>query len=438
MRKIIFFIAFLLPFSASAKLLDLDFFMLDNGLQVAVIENHKAPVVLQMLYYKTGSINDPKGKGGIAHLLEHLMFRGTEKVPDKMFNRLTDEYGAANNAYTTFGETAYHEFSDISKLELMMALEADRMQNLVISDEVFLKEREVVLEERRQRFETKPAPLFYETLYKILWQDAPMANPVSGSAADIKALTKEDAELFYKQWYRPENALLVLAGDITLAEAQKLTQKYYGKIKNIGLMPSAPKYEASRPADMLFNMKLPSVEQPRFAQYIRLEPDSLTPTDNLALDLLTRYLSGDDTAYLYDKLVYQDKKFLGIDAGFSYDNDDGGMFGFYVAPPDNTLSTEQIAELIDKNVKEGLKALTAEKLLKIKNQMLSETVYLQENPQTAAKFVGEMLLADYSPDEIIHFDEAIKNITVEDVLNAWAKVEKSVVRLNGYLSGETK
>jgi predicted Zn-dependent peptidase len=114
------------------------------------------------------------------------------------------------------------------------------------------------------------------------------------------------------------------------------------------------------------------------------------------------------------------------------------MFGFYVAPPDDTLSTEQIAELIDKNVKEGLKALTAEKLLKIKNQMLSETVYLQENPQTAAKFVGEMLLADYSPDEIIHFDEAIKNITVEDVLNAWAKVEKFVVRLNGYLSGETK
>ena len=438
MRKIIFFIAFLLPFSASAKLLNLDYFELDNGLQVAVVENHKAPVALQMLYYKTGSINDPKGKGGIAHLLEHLMFRGTKKIPDQMFNRLTDEYGARNNAYTIFDVTAYYEFSDISKLELMMALEADRMQNLNISDEVFAKEREVVLEERRQRFETKPAPLFYETLYKLLWQDAPMANPVSGNVVDIKALTKADAELFYKQWYRPDNALLVLAGDITLKEAKTLVQKYYGTIKNQGSMPQMQKYEMPKAADMLFNMKLAAVEQPRFAQYIRIEPESLTVTDSLALELLAQYLAGDDTAYLYDQLVYKDKKFLAIDVGSSYNKNYGGVFAFYVSPPDDTLKIEQIAELIDINIKEGLKALTEEKLLKIKNQMLSDTVYLQENPQTAAKFVGEMLLAEYTPEEIIHFDEAIKSITVEDVLRAWEKVQASVVRLNGYLSGETK
>ena len=112
----------LLPWVAEAKLLDLDYFVLDNGLKVAVAENHKAPVVLQMLYYKTGSVNDPKGKGGIAHLLEHLMFRGTKQVPDGMFNRLTNEYGAADNAYTTYNETGYYEFSDISKLELMILL----------------------------------------------------------------------------------------------------------------------------------------------------------------------------------------------------------------------------------------------------------------------------------------------------------------------------
>ena len=438
MKKIIFFIAFLLPFSASAKLLDMDFFKLENGLQVAVVENHKAPVALQMLYYKTGSINDPKGKGGIAHLLEHLMFRGTHKVPDQMFNRLTDENGAQNNAYTTFGETAYHEFSDISKLELMMALEADRMHNLVISDDAFVKERDIVLEERKQRFETKPAPLFYETLHKLLWQEAPMANPVSGNVSDIKALTKADAELFYQKWYRPDNALLVLAGDITLDEAKLLAKKYYGRILHKGKLPAAPEYIAPRPADMLFNMKLPAVEQPRFAQYIRLEPKTLTQTDCLALNLLALYLAGDDTAYLYDKLVYQNKKFLGVDVGFDYDDDHGGMFAFYVAPPDDTLSTEQIAGLLAENTDKGLALLTEEKLLKIKNQLLSDTVYMQENPQTAAKFVGEMLLAKYTPDEIIHYDDAIKNISVEDVLTAWQKVQTSVVRLKGYLSGEKK
>lgn len=438
MRKIIFFIALFLPFSATAKLLDLDYFVLDNGLQVAVVENHKAPVALQMLYYKTGSINDPKGKGGIAHLLEHLMFRGTHQVPDQMFNRLTDEYGAQSNAYTTFGVTAYYEFSDISKLELMMALEADRMQNLTISDELFLKERDVVLEERMQRFETKPAPLFYETLYKLLWQDAPMANPVSGSAADIKTLTKADADNFYQHWYRPDNALLVLAGDITLDEAKTLAQKHFGQIKNKEILLEKPKYETPKASDMLFAMKLAAIEQPRFAQYIRLEPKALTKTDVLALDLLAQYLSGDDTAYLYEKLVYQDKKFLAVDTGFDYDDDNGGMFAFYVAPPDEKLKAEEIAELIEKNLEDGLKELTEEKLLKIKNQMLSDTIYVQENPQTAAKFVGEMLIAQYSPEEIIHFDEAIKNITVDDVLAAWEKVQQSVVRLKGYLGGENK
>ena len=265
-----------------------------------------------------------------------------------------------------------------------------------------------------------------------------MANPVSGSVSDIKGLTKTDAELFYQKWYRPDNALLVLAGDITLDEAKLLAKKYYGRIPNKGKLPDAPAYVAPRPAEMLFNMKLPAVEQPRFAQYIRLEPKTLTPTDCLALNLLAIYLAGDDTAYLYDKLVYQDKKFLGVDVGFDYDDDYGGMFAFYVAPPDDTLSAEQIAALIADNTDKGLALLTAEKLLKIKNQLLSDTVYMQENPRTAAKFVGEMLLAKYTPDEIIHYDDAIKNISVEDVLTAWQKVQTSVVRLKGYLSGEKK
>ena len=167
--------------TAEAKLMNLSHFTLGNGLEVAVVENHKAPIVLQMLYYKTGSVNDPKGKGGIAHLLEHMMFRGTKRLPDQTFNRLTEEHGAVSNAYTTYNETGYYEFSDIAKLELMMAMEAERMSGLEMDEAAFAKERDVVLQERRQRFETNPVPLFYETLNKILWQGHPLANPVSGS-----------------------------------------------------------------------------------------------------------------------------------------------------------------------------------------------------------------------------------------------------------------
>lgn len=182
--------------TAEAKLMNLSHFTLGNGLEVAVVENHKAPIVLQMLYYKTGSVNDPKGKGGIAHLLEHMMFRGTKRLPDQAFNRLTEEHGAVSNAYTTYNETGYYEFSDIAKLELMMAMEAERMSGLEMDEAAFAKERDVVLQERRQRFETNPVPLFYETLNKILWQGHPLANPVSGSPEEIKALSVADARDF--------------------------------------------------------------------------------------------------------------------------------------------------------------------------------------------------------------------------------------------------
>ncbi len=253
---------------------EIETFTLENGLEVAVIENHKAPVVLQMLYYKTGSANDPKGKGGIAHLLEHLMFRGTTQVADKEFNRLTDLYGAENNAYTTYNETGYYEFADVSKLELMMALEADRMANLDISEEAFAAERNIVLEERMQRFESNPVPLFYETVLKLL---------------------SDDARAFYRKWYRPDNALLVLSGDISLKEAKVLAKKYYGGLEADAPLEQ-PVYAAGRAAETFVSMKLKGVEQPRYVSAVRLDAGVLTKKDVLALSLLAEYLAGDDTS----------------------------------------------------------------------------------------------------------------------------------------------
>lgn len=437
MRKFIFLLAVLLPFSASAKLLDLTVFRLDNGLEVAVVENHKAPIVLQMLYYKTGSLNDPRGKGGIAHLLEHLMFRGTTEVPDRQFNQLTDEHGASNNAYTTFDVTAYFEFSDISKLELMMALEADRMAHLKISDEAFLSERDVVLQERYQRYETQPAPLFYEMLDKLLWQNHPRANPVSGNVSEIKALKREDAEDFYHKWYRPDNALLVLAGDIKPDEAKILAEKYYGKIKNPQTKSEVLEInEDPRAVDTFVKVQLEGVTQPRYASYIRLDAGELSKKDVLALNLLAEYLAGDDTSYLYDKLVYQDKKLLSIDIGLDYDEKYGGSLAFYAVPADDTLSAEEIARLLETEAGSGITHLVPEKLQKIQNQTLADTVYLQENPQSAARFVGTMLLDGYTAEQVMNYDEAITAVTLEDVVAAWQKVQAAKVRIKGYLEGK--
>lgn len=435
-KKFLVAIWLLLPFEAEAKLLDLSYFKLDNGLGVAVIENHKAPVVLQMLYYKTGSVNDPDGKGGLAHLLEHMMFRGTKNVQDQVFNRLTDENGAENNAYTTYNETGYYEFSDISKLELMMALEADRMTGLNLSEEAFVKERDIVLQERLQRFETKPTPLFYEMLNEMLWQEHPLSHPVSGKVNEIRGLQRDDAKVFYQKWYRPDNALLVLSGDISVDEAKVLAEKYYGAIKNEEMTIEPQEYAKPKEMDGILRVKLKGVEQPRFAMYVLLEGGTFSKQEILALELLAHYLAADDAAYLYDQLVYQDKKLLSVDMGVSYDEKLGGTLGFYAIPVEMNVFNGDMSKLLLTTVKNGLAELTEEKLKKIKNQMLSNTVYMQENPESAARFAGAMLMNGYSAQEIMLYDEAILKVSVEDVLKVWQKVMASKTRVSGYLEAE--
>lgn len=436
MKKWLILLACLLPLRVEAKLLELSYFELDNGLKVAVIENHKAPVVLHQLYYNTGSINDPNGKGGIAHLLEHLMFRGTKQVPDGVFNRLTDEYGAENNAYTTYDETGYYEFSDISKLELMMALEADRMSNLNLTEQAFLKERGIVLEERMQRFETNPVPLFYETMSKILWQEHPLSKPVSGSVTEIKGLQLQDAQNFYQTWYRPDNALLVLSGDITPKEAKEVVKKYYGSIpRGTAKLPQA---EINNPkaADTTVVMRRPAIEKSRYVSYVRIEPNTLSHKDEAALGVLLEYLAGDDTSYLYEHLVYGKKKLLSADMGLSYTDKLGGMLAFYTTPADEKMNIDELETLVEDTIKEGFAALKAEKITQIKNQQLATTVYLEENPNSAARFVGGMLMEGYQPDEIENFDELILSITKDDVLAAWKKVMQATVRVQGMLIKE--
>ena len=287
--------------------------------------------------------------------------------------------------------------------------------------------------------------MFYETLNKILWQGHPLANPVSGSPEEIKALSVADARDFYRRYYRPDNALLVLAGDIGAREARDLAQKYYGGIaRPEGSVPQ-PEFEKGRAAEAETAMKLAGVEQPRYADYIRLDAGEFSKTDILSLQLLAEYLAGDDTAPLYDCLVYRGKTLLGIDTDVSYDDKLGGTFAFYATPApewleravlDGSGALRAVKEEIGRATEKALAGLTEEKLDKIKNRTLADTVYLQENPQTAAAFAGGMLTAGYSPDEIMNFDAAVQAATVSDIRAAWAKVQASRARATGWLEGK--
>ena len=238
---------------------------------------------------------------------------------------------------------------------------------------------------------------------------------------------------------------MVLAGDIDAREARDLAQKYYGGIaRPEGSVPQ-PEFEKGRAAEAETAMKLAGVEQPRYADYIRLDAGEFSKTDILSLQLLAEYLAGDDTAPLYERLVYRGKTLLGIDADVSYDDKLGGTFAFYATPApewleravlDGSGALRAVKEEIGRATEKALAGLTEEKLDKIKNRTLADTVYLQENPQTAAAFAGGMLTAGYSPDEIMNFDAAVQAATVSDIRAAWAKVQASRARATGWLEGK--
>ena len=405
-----------------AKIIGYETFVLDNGLEVVVLTNHKVPLGYSKLYYKVGAFSDPYAKGGVAHLLEHLMFRGTKNIKDKEFNKITEEKGVSDNAYTTYHHTAYYEFSDISKLELMLALEADRMVNLDISDEVFYKERDVVLEERLQRFETDKATEFYEKIGKIFWDKHLYARPVSGEVEEIKNLEKKDVVEFYKKYYRPSNAMLVLAGDISLDEAKKVVNKYFGKIENvndekIGLEVIEPKSD-----EIMVSLKGEGIEHKRFVSYWYLPKDNLGRKEKYALDLMCEYLSGDDTSFLYKKLVYGDKKFLSIGVDAEYDDKLGGRIVFYGVPVDEEMGNNEFRKIIEENIEMGIESLQKEKVEKIKNEMLSNAIYLISDVNGLADFVGKLKIKGINDYEIMRVDEMIKSIELEDIKNVYRKV----------------
>ena len=330
--------------------------------------------------------------------------------------------------------TGYYEFSDISKLELMLYLEADRMENLEIDEDKFVKERDIVLEERMQRFETNPATKFYEQLNKVFWQKHPYSRPVSGEIEEIKSLSMKDAIEFYERYYRPDNAILVLSGDIEFQQAKGVVKKYFGDIKNKKVKNEDMKIAKLSNDESDLVMKVDGVNQPRFIGYWHLKENEFSKKEILALSYFCEYLSKDDTAYLYDKLVYRDKKFLSVGVDVDYREDVGGKVAFYVVPKDDNMKIDEIKEIIFEAIKEGFEKVSDEKLEEIKNETLSNVAYMLENPQNTAGYVGSMLLDGYGLDEIMNYDDMLKSVDVLDVKNAWNKVlSEDRRKVYGYL-----
>ena len=247
---------------AAAQRFGAESFTLANGLEVVVVPNHRVPAVTQMLWYKVGAADDPRGKSGIAHFLEHLMFKGTEANPPGAFSALISQTGGRNNAFTTEDYTVFHETVARDGLDMVMRLEADRMTGLVLDDSLVLPERQVILEERRMRIDNQPSALLAEQLMAGLFLNASYRMPTIGWETEMRGLGTADALAFYRDWYMPNNAILIVAGDVTTAEVRELAERHFGPLPARPLPPRLRLDEPPHQAAVRLEMKSARVAQP--------------------------------------------------------------------------------------------------------------------------------------------------------------------------------
>ncbi|MCW8916824.1 MAG: insulinase family protein [Magnetovibrio sp.] len=395
-------------------------FTLDNGMEVVVLPNHRAPVVLHMVWYKAGSTDEPKGKSGIAHLLEHLMFKGTPKFPNGEFSKRVAQHGGQENAFTSLDYTGYYQTVASDRLEMVMELEADRMTNLVLNAEDVATERAVVLEERNQRIENKPAARLNEkALQKLYPQGHPYGRPVIGWRDELAALTREDALSFYKTNYAPDNAILVVAGDVKVDDVKRLAERYYGPIAKAGVnkRPSIISLGDIQGGETV--LRDPRVKQISWSENI-IQP-SLTngdPTRVVALEILAELLGGGGTSRLYRALVIEQP--LADSVGTYYDSSQrgDGRFVFYASPrPGVPLAqlTQAVRDEVQKLLDQGLKP---DELEKIKKRMQADAIFSRDAMKTGAWTIGGVLAREHKIDDIEKWPERVMAVTEADVVNA--------------------
>lgn len=428
-NKFILFIFAVLVYTmpAAAEIFKAETFTLDNGLQCVVVENHKAPLVKHMLWYKVGSVDEEYGKGGSAHLLEHLMFRGTKRAVGDEFNRMMEKNGVESNAFTSHEVTVYHEFADVSKLEILMALEADRMQNLSFGEEDYAAEQQIVLQERKQRVENNPSAPFGERFNKILWGNLPYGHPVTGLSDEIMALTYADIRDFYQKFYAPNNAVLVISGDVDAATVKPLVQKYYGELEAREITRSETPVSQELFTETL-KMTLPDIQTAKMVQKSLLPP--VTELENAAYDyvVLAQYLGGGETSALYKDLVVNQKIAVGVSADYHFVTKSNTVFAVTMMPTDNAeTQTDAAWEALAVAQDEAMKNLTAAKLEQIKRKILADLVYMNDNPEDAAYWIGYMLAMGFDLDDVQNYEDNIRRVTLGGVKKAYAVLKAAPV-----------
>jgi zinc protease len=415
-------------------------FKLANGMQVVVIPDHRTPVVTQMVWYKVGSADETPGKSGLAHFLEHLMFKGTAKHPAGEFSATVQRVGGNENAFTSTDYTGYYQRVTKDQLGNMMEFEADRMTGLVLKDENVLPERDVVLEEYNMRVANSPDARLSEQVMAALYLNHPYGRPVIGWHSEIEKLDREDALAFYKRFYAPNNATLVIAGDVDAPDIRPMVEKTFGVVPAQPAIPERRQrpQEPTPTAARTVTLADPRVEQPSVRRYY-LVPSATTAAagESQALDVLGQLLGGGANSYLYRALVVD--KQLAINAGASYQGTalDSAQLMISASPRPGVDFADVEKTMDDVIADIAAHPVPAADLERVKTQLVAEAIYAQDNQASLARWYGAALTTGLSVEDIRSWPDRIKAVTAEQVRAAaqeWLDKKRSVT---GYLIKDT-
>jgi zinc protease len=410
-------------------------FKLANGLDVVVIPDHRAPVVTQMIWYKVGAADEPPGSSGIAHFLEHLMFKGTDNIPTGQFSKIVARNGGEDNAFTNHDVTAYFQRVAKDRLPPVMAMEADRMANLRLTEEDVVTERNVILEERRSRVDNDPGSILQEQMMAALYANHPYGIPIIGWEHEIAGLNRSDALTYYKRFYAPNNAVLIVAGDVEPDEVKALAEETYGKLKpnpdlNGRMRPKEPQHFA--PVKVM-------LEDPRAGRttvqkyYLSPSYASADQGEAEALDLLMRAAATGSVSRIYKKLVVEQKKAANAGGWYSDSGLDSGRLGFYAIAREGVSAAELDAaiESVIGDLRET--GITQDELDRARAAYLAEFVYTSDSQSRMARHYGWRLATGMTIKDVEEWPERLKRVTVDEVRNVARKYLVDKNSVTGYL-----
>lgn len=419
---------------AHAKVFDPESFVLDNGLQVIVVTDRRAPIVEHMIWYKVGAADEPPGKSGLAHYLEHLMFKGTDSMGPGEFSALIARNGGSENAFTSYDHTGYFQRIARDRLALVMRHEADRMANLRITDAVALPERDVIREERRRRVDNKPRALLGEQIRAALFLNHHYGIPLTGWPHEIESLTTADARAFYRRWYAPNNAILIVAGDITAAELRPLAEATYGQVPARDLpariRPSEPNPRAARSIEM----RHPRVRQPSFSiHYLAPSYGAGERSQTYALQVLNVILGGGTMSRLVQSLNIKQGLAAGTGSRYQPNRLDLTSFTLYAAPRPSVDLAVLEAALRAEIATLRAEGVTEKELAWAKARLAAAAIYSRDDLSQAARVVGRVLTSGATIEDLEAWPEHIAAVTLDQVNSVAREVLRDENSVTGRL-----